>query len=567
MRLFSRRWRWAWFVVSVAAFLTRFWALGAAPLLPREVDIALGALDAARSGAWPTVSNSPLLLVGDTVLFLLSGASEATARLIPAMAGVGVVLLPWLWRRTLGEVGALAASLLILLSPLALFAARRVDGASVAMLSIGLLVTVALQSDMSSRSRGLIMAGGVAMGLLSGPAFYDVLLSGAIVLVLGWTLHRTGFPSLDWRIWGGAGLVIAVLVSTAFGFRWSGWAGIFDGIAVWLTEWGGTRPAGALPLSLVGLYEPALLTLVITSVVLWVMDRQRHSMLLSLVLWGILAILLNAMRPGSTTAEISVVVLPLSIAAGLAVGHFLNTVLAVSGRWLGLYSLTAFVFWLPALASATQLADEPALLLLGLGVLIVLQILLGILFSLRLAMSYVWRGALLGVCSALLLIQISFAMGLAFVRSASPIEPAIGTTASPDLRHLIDMLNNLAVHQADRSDAFDIVVIERDAELSALLRWTLRDFDELQLQAGWPQDTAPAVIAPKSAQSLMPEGPEAWRGMSFVATTTYAGGIPRCQFAPLDCSTLLRWYLYRASSDLPSATDIVLWQHEDNTAR
>ncbi len=118
-----------------------------------ETAQALPSLDVALGQGWPPAAESPLLLVGNTFLFALFGAGDGVARLLPALAGVLVVMLPLLWRKHAGEIGALFAAGLILISPLALFAARRVDGAALATLGAGLILSLFLQ-DMKQGGAG-----------------------------------------------------------------------------------------------------------------------------------------------------------------------------------------------------------------------------------------------------------------------------------------------------------------------------------------------------------------------------------------------------------------------------
>jgi hypothetical protein len=185
---------------------------------------------------------------------------------------------------------------------------------------------------------------------------------------------------------------------------------------------------------------------------------------------------------------------------------------------------------------------------------------------LRLTMPFVWRGALLGFSVTLVLIQISFAGGLAFVRPDSPIEPAVAEIASPDLRHLAAHLHELSLRAGTRRDALNVVVIDRDSRLSAPLRWYLREFDDLRLAGDWPDDPVALILAAETATSLQPGDPGAWRGMAFVGLTTHRSGMPRCQWEPFDCSAALRWYLYRASPSLPAIENVVLWQSQDRAS-
>ncbi len=573
MSSISRTRRFAWIGVLLGALLTRLLGLGAAPLMLDEVERALGSMVAARTGVWPAASDSPLLLVGNALLFLLLPPTEVLARLLPALAGIGVVMLPLFWRRKLGEVGALAAAGLLLISPLTLFAARRVDGAALATLAVGVLVTAALHSSESRATvlPSLWMVGiALAIGLLSGPAFYDLIGVGVLVWALLRGPKAIGTLAARWRSALLVGVGGALLISVALGFRWSGWAGLADGAAAWLAMWGTARTPGVSSLGMIALYEPLLLVVAIAAVVIWGVGTRAWLPLL-LLLWAAGVMLLNILRPGSTSATLSSAIMPLALAAGWAVGTLLTGIPQEPKVWVGLHGLAAFIFWLPALASMAQVAArpyefQPVLVLLGIAVLVVLQVLLVIFFALHLNMTYVWRGALLGLCASIMLVQMSFAGGLAFYRPDSPVEPAVRQTTSPDLRHLVGMLHELAVRQNTRWDALNVVVIDRDPQLSSLLRWYLRGFDNLRLAADWPADPASLVIVPETARSLEPEDPGAWYGMAFVALADYESGMPRCQAEPLDCSDALRWYLYRVAPSLPATENVVLWQSQNRAS-
>ena len=68
--------------------------------------------------------HGPFLFHSTALVFLLLGASDATSRLVPALAGIGLVPVLWLYRRYLGGAGALLAALLVSISPSILFYGR-----------------------------------------------------------------------------------------------------------------------------------------------------------------------------------------------------------------------------------------------------------------------------------------------------------------------------------------------------------------------------------------------------------------------------------------------------------
>lgn len=572
----SRALRWAWAGILVTALATRLLGLPAILLAPAEAAQALPALDAALAQGWPTTAESPLLLVGNALLFVIFGPGEGVARLLPALAGVALVMLPLLWRKQVGEVGALSSAALILISPLSLFAARRVDGATLSTLGAGLILSFLLQTipdgAVDERWASAAVAFGVGIGLIGGPAFYDLIVPGVLTwMVLHWSGPRR-LAKLSWHPTpilrsAGIGVGCALVISTAFGLRWAGWAGLADGAAAWLAGWR-VSPDGLTAVGLLALYEPLLLLLAVVGLILLL--RRSNATTPSqwaVAVWPLLALILGALRPGSTPVSLSAVILPTALLGGRALALVASGVRQGSWRWIGLHGLLSFVFWVPGLLALTQHAsghavlDQTALILLGAGVLLGLQALLVFLFLLPLPPNEVWRSALLGTASVFLVLQVSFATSLAYARADSPVEPAVGEATSPDLAHLRATLQDLSVRRGVRQDALRVSLIGDDVELVTVLRWQLRDFARVAPAAAWPDDPQAIVVAPESSPIMIAEPTDSWRGMSFVATSAYRGSVPRCeQLVPPRCSSGLGWYLYRTTPYPLTSKNVILWQ-------
>ncbi len=117
--------------LALVAFLTRVLILGAAPLDVNEARQALASWNFANNIADP-FTGSPLLFSGNALLFALFGGNDFAARLLPALFGTALVLVPALLRREIGRVGALLASVLLILSPSVTFFSRNADGVVIA---------------------------------------------------------------------------------------------------------------------------------------------------------------------------------------------------------------------------------------------------------------------------------------------------------------------------------------------------------------------------------------------------------------------------------------------------
>src|SRR5690349_23765092 len=68
--------------------------------------------------------HGPLLFELNALAYLVFGASDFTARLVPALFGVGLIGLPFFLRHELGRAGAIAASALFVVSPAFLYFSR-----------------------------------------------------------------------------------------------------------------------------------------------------------------------------------------------------------------------------------------------------------------------------------------------------------------------------------------------------------------------------------------------------------------------------------------------------------
>lgn len=116
----------AWAVVLIAAVVTRFYALGTRGMSHDESLHAVYSLDLYRSGNYQhnPMMHGPFLFHANAFIYFLFGVSDATARVMPALAGIGTIVAAWFYRRWIGPTGALLTALLLLFSPSILFHSR-----------------------------------------------------------------------------------------------------------------------------------------------------------------------------------------------------------------------------------------------------------------------------------------------------------------------------------------------------------------------------------------------------------------------------------------------------------
>src|SRR5918911_238175 len=137
--------------------------------------------------------HGPLLFELNALAYLLFGANDFTARLVPALMGVALVGLPFFLRRELGRSGAIAAALLFAVSPAFLYFSRFIRH-DIYVDVLTLLMVIGVFRYLASGQRSWFYTAVVAAGLLFATK-EDVYISGFIpfVFLLGsWFLLPNG---------------------------------------------------------------------------------------------------------------------------------------------------------------------------------------------------------------------------------------------------------------------------------------------------------------------------------------------------------------------------------------
>lgn len=564
--------RLAWLALLAIAVALHVLFLSSVPLSPDEATQALASLDTVKRVGLSTASNSEFLILGNTVLFSVFGAGNGMARLIPAIAGLVLVLLPLYWQRQLGHAGALTTAGVLLISPLILFASRRVEGTALSLLAVGFLFTaltpVWINKTRENQRKSLIVLG-VSVGLLSGPAFYDLLLTGIATWLFWHWLQREPIDLDKYRSWvrpGLMGLGVAILVSIGFGFRWSGWNGLMSALSDWLSSWTTTSDASHLGALL--LYEP--FTLILAALGLGYAWRQQASFPLALAFWALLNLLIVSLRGGAPVTGAATAIFALAYLSGYGIENIIKDMPANLSRWIVGHIGLGFVFLIPALLGLTQYAgglisaEQPVLVLMGAIVLLALQALLAFLLSLVLPVNVLWRSAFLGVGLMCLYLQTGFSLQLNYVRSTSALEPAVMNAGSPDMAVFKQMVSDIAIQLGQREDTLALTVVDADSEITDSVRWTLRNYNRVKVSPTWPSEaelsnTEMLVVTPESMDLSAVTAP-GWKGMRFTVTHNYLAPIPGCRWSTtIDCTDWVNWYLYRTSPYPQNFKGLILW--------
>ncbi|HEX9674401.1 MAG TPA: hypothetical protein VGA07_00335 [Anaerolineales bacterium] len=561
----------AWAAILLLAAWTRLAALGRLPLDDTE---AVEALAAAASGGspsafWepdsPTATPSYHALTG--LLFATFGPADALARIIPALAGVGLVMTPVLARKSLGRGPALVAGLILLLSPSALTIARSASGASLAALGWAVALLCLIYRKGFPEQDLTWAAAGAGLALASGVHSLTGLLTlalGGLLLSLwdrrrlaraGQAAGRKRRKSPGWLSWTElqqaspasrrlsllvGGLVLFGL-SAGAGLLPSGLSGLLEGVAGWAQGW--ITPSGyrLLPfLAMLPLYEP--LALVFGLVGVRLTARASDSQPRLETAWAAASLLLLLIYPGRSPLDLIWVVLPLALLGGRAIAALLEELpqieawSAVGGFGAAAVVLVAYAALQVAGYATGALSFDVQLdfaLQLGLAA---LGLLLAVLALLFLGWGWSWRSALQAAGLAGLALTGAVTLSAAWRLNFTPVAATAGElwrreVSTPGLRLLGHSLQMVSQSQTGRIDALPVRVV---SPATPGLAWELREFraarDDPQGQA------SQVVLTPVGEQP--PALAEDYLGQSFTIGERWDwdGGLP---------PNFLRWLVTR----------------------
>ena len=116
----------AWVGIFLAGVVTRFYNLGARAMSHDESLHALSSYYLYANGNYDhnPMMHGPFLFHANALIYFLFGDSDFTARMAPAIFGMGTLAMIYALRPYLGRTGALVAGVLVLVSPSLLFHSR-----------------------------------------------------------------------------------------------------------------------------------------------------------------------------------------------------------------------------------------------------------------------------------------------------------------------------------------------------------------------------------------------------------------------------------------------------------
>jgi hypothetical protein len=549
----------ALFILAFILALTlRLVRLDVLPLSDLEANWALQAFHLSQN-AHPALGPQPGYILPTALLFFIFGSTDFSARIIPALAGSLLVLVPYILRDRFPGKAAIILAFFLALEP-GLLTMSRTAGSPILAVSFTLL---ALSLWLTKRPRWAGFFG--ALALLSGPALWP----GLIALGIAWAVAGR-FPGQDNAVnpvltegssisvremWKPA---LATGGATLLGFGTlsllapQGLGAAFGSLPAYLSGW--VHSADVPPTRLlltVAVYEPFFVIFAVITIVRGIITRDRLAIFLSV--WLAAVLVLALIYPSRQAADLAWMLVPLAALAAMEVSRALG--FGSENRWEigGMVILTFAVLIFAALDFSGLAMTNPTpenarirwILLGGAMLLLAVSILL---VAFGWSLDVARKGALWGFIAAMTLYTISVATGAAGLR-ANLTQELWRTDPQPAqaglLRRTID---DLSTWKTGTDSALNITVYGID---SPSLAWQLRDQLVTYASAAPTDSSSAIVIGPFDPQAAF--GAE-YRGQDFI-WRRYPGW---------NTASWPEWLRWLAVHEMPQGEEaILLWARTD----
>ena len=555
------------------ALILRLISLDYLPLTSSEAQQAMASWNFLRAVPDSFVG-SPILFAGNAVVFFLFGATDMGTRILPALFGSALVLIPALLRRELGRPGALIAGALMVFSPSLILFSRQLDSAIMGVASALLVLAFAFRYMSSRESRELNWAAtALALALLASSQVWTVVLAMIVFLALARLRNESyGIAQQDARkaalIFG----LVFVGVATMFLLKRDGIGAAFNLLGIWL-EGLRLNPMPLDPLRLLVLYEPVALFFGVIALVDIGFESRGTTWLKpvnALMVWALVAFAFYSFVGSPDPARAIYIVVPLSLLAGQFIGawwlRLVDAIRSAPESKTLILSQEVPVFFLALAGFLSIVIAEFTLrgnltvaesLVMNLkiplppgtaGVVIVL-ILIALAFSALAFLAFTTLGfertGYLGIVIALTLMfawTFRQSMMVNFTLAPNVYEWLTPRTSAPNARDLVRDVKNISRWRANDSLTLTIMI---DESLRPYTAWGLREFRYAQFVAHPRADeNALALLLPVNVR-----GPLGWIGQAYTLESLQGIAVN---------PSMLRWLLYRDVGGAQTI-DAVLW--------
>ncbi len=555
--------------IFLVGITVRLLNLGGLPLSDREAEAALQALQFSNgsaagfsgAGIWPaymSLTGLAMYLFGDT---------NFIARMVPALSGALLVLVPFLFRDRLGLLPALLLGSGLALDPLLVNVSRFAAGPGMAagLLLVTMSLRIATSGDRLNPVYSIILAALAGLALLSGPPVFfgglTLLFTYAAQRAFGFSLlgenngmggEATGSDLFSWKF-GGVFLLTVVLGSTGFMRTPAGIAALAGSFPAFLAGWvePSTVPVLQVLLSLFA-YEFIVLGFGFIHIVRSWRSKNPNGKFLSI--WFGSALLLLLIYPGRQVADLVWVSVPLWALAASEIGRpvywkrehvFRPMILA------GVLVIFLISFWTNITSLSYVVPEDPqfTLRLLIIAGTLILGALSISLVNMGWSRDAAASGTVWGLCVILLFGMISGVWGTSHRNAVGLRELWLPLPASGEADLLEMTLQSVGGWFNGSAENLDVLYSVE----SPALQWSLRRYSNAQPGVPVPGNELPEVIiTPGHDQEVRVAS--AYRGQGLIWRIYPA-------WNELDREAWLRWLLFK---EAPATNDeIIIWLRAD----
>jgi hypothetical protein len=534
-------------VIFVIATALRFSNLGAIPLTNSEAEHALAtaSLTGQASQFWndgeAAIPLSSTYHIFTAPIFYLFGTSDVSARIIPVLAGLVLVISPLLLRKQLGSSVSLVLSFLFAISPTLATTSRTAGGASLASLGfvVGLALLVGIEKDEHVLSHIRWAGAVIGLALASGPfvfhGIFTLCIGALILLVLSRGEAKYFIPV--WREYAPQFLWIAlgvmVILAAGFGLSFTSIASLSEAVGSWISGWGGpVAIPGLTTLAMCLIYEPLVLVFGFIGVIVSLMKKDRFGLVtFSWMIGGLIAMLIYPARSGS---DLTWVIIPLAFFAARVVVNIAGQI-AQRKNWQEFLGLTCLLlvllvfFYLQIAAYASGIGpvfdvmNRGLRLWLALGVLFLGGVVLAVF-----GVGWNWSipGESLGLVGFLFLIalNISSLWRLNFASTiASPQELWRSEVSTPSMRLMVETLETMSQSYMRRPDTLEVSV---QGEILPSIAWAIRAFPKAGGKGGLGEFAFPVVITSEEHELPPLSAEYTGQGLNILESWGWVGSLP-----------------------------------------
>jgi 4-amino-4-deoxy-L-arabinose transferase-like glycosyltransferase len=547
--------------VLVVAGIMRLVNLDSLPLSPDEAAQAWQTWAFWQPDTAVILTASPAYFTLTKLLAQITGYSDTTMRLIPALFGMGIVIVPWLGRHWFGTVTALVTSLLLAVSPLQTITSRTVGGDAIALFAL-LLVVVGYVRYRETESPTLFLAT-IGLGLASSPLFF----SGIVTLLIAWGIQRViglevfaaDAPEMRWDGWKTAvftAILIFFAVSSMVFWNPSGLGAAARQAAVWFGQFIPANNVGIItdPFLALARYEPILITLGLV-VIMWASWRT-HPQASFCIYWIAAILVLILVQRGAMTNAVL-----LTLPGFLMIGFFANDLLEETMNSTGwLVGTGTFLVLILALVNlgryVRRFPFEPEKLENVWMILFAFAFGFTILyFILSWDVKAVYQGALLGVLAFFVYFNWGTGWWLGHHSANDPRERWVTEGTDSDVLFMLPVIEEVAEQAANSLASLDLYA----SVDSPVLRWYLRDIDGVQFSNTLPVGTNnEVIITPINADVALGSD---YLGGDYGFLVSEPETLNTGSQVPLIDS--LRWWFFHESNAVAPESRIILWLRAD----